>query len=444
MRPPSGARAALPAQLEYAFVLSGLLVVAGVFNPVFNDFLGTRAASYTEANAARLAVNSAIYGIALALALLRWRRTSLVLAAHPLVIAAILLPLLSLIWSVDPDTTLRRASAHVLAGAFCIYLASTISLDDLFRRLTLTFLIGAILSLIYVALAPEAAIHAWGGLTGSWRGVYGHKNELGQAASIGVIVALLAVDRTRLDVCIRLAALGLSVALLVMSRSVTSLLVVVSLAVVIPTGFLLQNRQFSPGVRLLFLALLVLLGVGIASQWASLALEALGRDLSFSGRTTLWQGVSDVVADRFPVLGAGYGAFFTPSGGIDDLAPYLTHWGGVPNHAHSGFVDTRANLGWPGVVLLWGLILTSLYRVIDILIRRRAPRAWVGVLAFQVLFLINNFSESSAFRHTDLVWMLFLILACQGGPAQVPAPASVRRRRPSLSATARRPGSEAA
>lgn len=438
--------AARPAPFEYAFVLVGLLVISGVFNPVFNDVMGTRAANYTEVNPTRMAVTLSLYGLALILAVLRWRRTGIVLVGNSLVAAAIVLPLVSLAWSVDPDTTLRRAVAHVLTGAFCIYLASTVSLDDLFRRLTLTFFIGAVLSLIYVAMAPDLAIHDWGGLKGSWRGVYGHKNELGQAASIGVIVALFAVDQTRLQAGVRWAALVLSLVLLLLSRSATSWLAVASLLVIIPVGLMLRNRRFSPGVRLLFLAILTTFGVWMGLQGGGLILDALGRDLSFSGRTTLWRGVSEVVAAKFQILGAGYGAFFTPSGGIEDLAPYLSHWGGVPNHAHNGFLDTRANLGWPGVVLLWALILTSLYRVISILIRGQSPRVWVGVFAFQVLFLLNNFSESSAFRHTDLIWMLFLILTCHAKPVRAQATASRRRQAhpPQTTAVVTQPTLEAA
>jgi O-antigen ligase len=201
-----------------------------------------------------------------------------------------------------------------------------------------------------------------------------------------------------------------------LSRSATSWLILSALVFLVPVAFLLRERRFTPGVRLLFASLLVVAAIGIASQGAGLALELLGRDFSFTGRTTLWRAVWDVVETRFPVLGAGYGAFFTPSGAVPDLAPHLTHWGGVPNHAHSGFLDTLANLGWPGVAILGLLMLSSLCRVLDILLRRQASRVWIGVLAFQVLFLINNFSESSAFRHADPIWILFLVMACQTAP----------------------------
>lgn len=413
--------------LEYGFVLLGLMVVTGVLNPVFNDVLGSRTQDYTEVNPARMTFTLVIYSLALALLLLRWKRTRTLLARNLLVLAVIVLPLVSLIWTVDTETTLRRSLAHVLSGAFCLYICSTVSLEDLFRRLTLVVLIGAIASLLYVAAAPGLALHIGGYLDGSWRGVYGHKNELGRVASIGIIISLFAVDRTRLETGLRLAALAASILLLVLSRSITNWLIVASLGLVIAAGYWLRAAKISVGVRLTVLILLAVVCAGGVAWSASPVLEALGRDLTFSGRTTLWRGVEAVVATKYPVLGAGYGAFFTPKGGLYDLAPYLSFWSGIPNHAHSGYLNTRANLGWPGLVLLAALILTSLYRVLRKLVSGRGERVWVGVFAFQFLFLVNGFSESSAFRHTDIAWMLFLMFTSYAAPDRAIQPALRRR-----------------
>lgn len=413
--------------LEYAFVLLGLMVVTGVMNPVFNDFLGSRTQDYTEVNPTRMSATLVIYALALALIVLRWGRTKTVLSRNLLVVAAIALPFVSLMWTVDSDTTLRRSLAHVLSGVFCLYIVSTVSFEDLFRRLTLVFLIGAIASFLYVAAAPGMALHVGGYLDGSWRGVYGHKNELGRIASIGIVISLFAVDRNRLEAAIRLSALAASVVLLILSQSITNWLTVASLGAVIPAAYWLRTTRISSGVRLSVFVLLALVCAGAVVWGAGPVLEALGRDMTFSGRTTLWRGVEAVVATKYPVLGAGYGAFFTPKGGLHDLAPYLSFWSGIPNHAHSGYLNTRANLGWPGLILLGALILVSLYRVVKTLISGDQARVWIGAFAFQFLFLVNGFSESSAFKHTDIAWMLFLMLTCYAAPARATQPAARRR-----------------
>ncbi|MDB5420413.1 MAG: O-antigen polymerase [Brevundimonas sp.] len=435
MRPATRGR---QVPLEYVFVLLGLMVVAGVFNPVCNDFLGSRTQDYTEVNTTRLTLTLVIYASALALAVLRWNRTKTVLTNNLLVVAVIMLPFVSLMWTVDPDTTLRRSLAHVLSGGFCIYLASTISLEDLFRRLTLVCLIGAIASFIYVAMAPDMALHVGGHNDASWRGVYGHKNELGRIASIGVILSLFAVDRSGLETSIRLSALAMSVLLLILSQSITNWLIVAALALVIPAAHWLRATRVSSGVRVSVFVLITLAGASVVASGIGPVLEAVGRDMTFSGRTTLWRGVEIIVAAKYPVLGAGYGAFFTPRGGLDDLAPYLSYWSGIPNHAHSGYLNTRANLGWPGLVLLGALILVSLYRVIGRLVSGERNRVWVGVFAFQFLFLVNGFSESSSFKHTDIAWMLLLILTCYAAPARAVAPAIRRRFVTGYSANQRR------
>lgn len=424
MKPASKAS---KAPLDDAFVLIGLMVVAGVFNPLFNDFLGSRAQDYTEVNATRLTTSLTLYVSALALAVLRWNRTKTVVANNLLVAAVIMLPFVSMVWTVDPDTTLRRSLAHVLSGAFCFYLVSTISPEDLFRRLTLVFLIGAIASFAYVAAAPGMALHIGGYNDASWRGVYGHKNELGRVASIGIIISLFTVDRSRLDMVIRLSALATAALLLILSRSITNWLIVAALVLVIPAAHWLGAKKVSVGVRVSVFVLIAVAGASIVVWGSGPVLEAVGRDMTFSGRTTLWRGVETIVAAKYPVLGAGYGAFFTPKGALDDLAPYLSYWSGVPNHAHSGYLNTRANLGWPGLLLLGALIAVSLYRVIRKLVSGERNRIWVGVFAFQFLFLVNGFSESSAFKHTDIAWMLLLIFTCYAAPIRVENP-GVRRR----------------
>lgn len=413
--------------LEYGFVLLGLMVVAGVLNPVFNDFLGSRTEDYTQVNPARMSFTLVLYSLALALLILRWDRTRSVLSRNLLVLAAVALPFVSLIWSVDTDTTLRRSMAHVLSGVFCLYVVSTITLDDLFRRLTLVFLIGAIASFLYLATSPGMALHIGGYLDGSWRGVYGHKNELGRIASIAIITSLFAVDRNRLETAIRLGALAASVVLLLLSRSITNWLTVACLGLVIATAYGLRAPRVSVSVKLTGAVFGGALCAGAILWGAGPVLESLGRDMTFSGRTTLWHGVEAVAAARYPVFGAGYGAFFTPKGGLQDLAPYLSYWSGIPNHAHSGYLNTRANLGWPGLVLLAALVLVSLFRVVKRLVRGDRDRAWVGVFAFQFLFLVNGFSESSAFKHTDIAWMLFLMFTAYAAPDR-PSQSAPRRR----------------
>jgi O-antigen ligase len=99
----------------------------------------------------------------------------------------------------------------------------------------------------------------------------------------------------------------------------------------------------------------------LAAQSASgMALEALGRDSTFSGRTLIWQVAWEYVAPR-PLLGYGFGA--TTYGGF---ARTILQWLGVDS-PHNGYLDLTLSIGIVGLLVFVLSVLGVLYPI------RRAP-----------------------------------------------------------------------
>lgn len=424
---------------EYIFSVVSLMVLAGAFNPFFYDLFGSKSADYSDVNPLRLVVTTATYLIALGLVFYRGAFSRRILANNLFLLAIFLLPMVSTLWSVDPATTFRRAGAYMLTGAFVLYLVSAMPPEELLRRLVLALFIGGVASLFYVAIFPKYGIHTGAALGGSWKGVYGHKNELGRVASIAIISAGFMIPLTKGQNLMRLATIAIYMFLLLMAQSKTNYLIVASMIGIVPMMNWLRNKRISSGLRLtLFLLAGAVLMLAV-TYGSDAILASIGRDATFSGRKTLWRGVSAIIDEKYPIWGAGYGAFFTTAGAIWDLSPYLKYWEGIPNHAHSGFLNARANLGIPGVLLLMAFVVLTAQRLIRKLMSDPDRKVWAGFFALFFLFLVNNFSESVAFKHSDVAWVIVTLIYAYSSPLRASAVVPARRASAALAISTRRP-----
>ena len=145
--------------------------------------------------------------------------------------------------------------------------------------------------------------------------------------------------------------------------------------------------------------------------------ESQGKDATLSDRTYLWRDVIRLGMEN-PVLGAGYGGFWVPSI-YGKLSPMVDN---RPAEAHSGYLETFANLGFVGVGLLLWVILQSL---------RSAAKTMhsnfeYGRLRLLLILMvaIMNYAEATFPRGNHLWWFGFLIVAVYASPwVNQPGPA---------------------
>jgi O-antigen ligase len=74
--------------------------------------------------------------------------------------------------------------------------------------------------------------------------------------------------------------------------------------------------------------------------------------------------------------------------------------------AHNGYVEVYLNLGWVGIILLAGIIVTG-YRNAIISFQRN-PNIGSLRLAMFLIALVYNLAEAG-FRETMLIWIFFLM-----------------------------------
>lgn len=315
---------------------------------------------------------------------------------------------ISIFWSAAPGITLKQILALFRFSILGIYLGTNYSLKEQIQLFTWSFGIAAVLSFGFGLGLPQYGVMGMGSTldpenirhAGSWRGIFTHKNFLGRIMSFAAIVFLLSAIGSRLKLYqVGWPGLALSLLLLLLSTSKTSLVITIALLILVPFFKALRWNYSS----VLPFSILMIIVTSIATTFflenAEPILGALGKDLTLTGRTELWDSVMASIRDR-PWLGHGYGGFWLGEAGASEIIWYELKWS-VP-HAHNGFLDLTLDLGYIGLFLFIASFGVTVFKAI------RWVRLTQGVeglfpLVYLTYVLMFNFTESSFFRQGFIV-----------------------------------------
>jgi len=399
-----------PGRLESAYIFVALMLVTQALEPLLLIGSSNSDDALSDSNPASLVSALAIYLVALVLLARKPGRALDTMKSNPLLVAVFALPLLSTIWSVDPGTTFRRAAALAMTGVFCIYIAQRLSPEDFVRRLLLALFVGGVMSLLYTIADPQQAIEHSMINTGSWKGVYGHKAILGRIAAIAVTVSVYVRTRHGWERPMRWATIAIFLFLSIKSQSRASWLMMIGGFAFMFLIAILRNKRLSSGVKLSIALAMGFSVLAVAVLSFDFLIAQMGRDDTFSGRTSLWTGAIAVAKATHPVLGAGYHAFWTDAG-AGGVREYVLDWARLPRHGHNGYLDVWLDLGIPGLILFAVFVVVTVFRLARRVLREPGEPAWAAFSIFFFVFLLNNFSVTVAFKHTDIAW-IFAVLAC--------------------------------
>lgn len=119
--------------------------------------------------------------------------------------------------------------------------------------------------------------------------------------------------------------------------------------------------------------------------------QSVGRDLTFTGRTDIWNIVLTMSVER-PLTGFGWGGVWR--GDLGDMIRATFGWD-TANSAHNAFLDAVIQVGWIGAVLLVWAVFVALFRSIGLSLRS-SNYTWMALL--MIALVINSVSESQATR----------------------------------------------
>jgi exopolysaccharide production protein ExoQ len=326
-----------------------------------------------------------------------------VASRQPWILAFVGWATLSLAWSDFPMLTMRRVAGLICTMALGFLLGMRLELKPLLRLLAwaLAFTMPAslIAALFFPAFGLMHRLDAVG-----WRGVFSHKNGLGNAMGIALIAFACLLWESRRKPLRYILPLVTGLGLLALSRSMTSIVVTL---LTLSIGLYLRLRlRPAHKVALYATALLVALGAGLALNGRMHSVFALvGRDSSLTGRIPLWHFSANAMLER-PLLGSGWDAFWPGKGG--DKIRNLVRW--PAPHAHNGFLELGLNVGLIGLVIF----LIAYYKSFRLALRysndpTQPLRLWP--LLFYSYTLLSNFTEAPPIDRHTLTFLLFCSLS---------------------------------
>lgn len=324
----------------------------------------------------------------------------------------------STLWSIEPKITLRR-DIGLLMGILLAYLfAIRFTPRQFLALVSMVVGVSLFLSLVLMVARPSMAFMPDG--TGL-RGIYTHKNVLGWAACVGVILAFGLMKEAGKLLCRRgMVMLAMSLACLIQAGSATSIFSVV-IGVLLFGFYALLQRTSGVSRAVLILLVLELTVVLLLSLDLFLVplLESLGKDATLTGRVPLWALVDIRIRER-PWLGYGYQAFWSPGKQQALWVAGILQW--QPPHSHNGYRDTLLNFGVVGLGLFAMAIVQAIRN--GAVLHCADPRggwAWMNVMVGVMLTL--NLTESNFLTQNDPWWlMLMTIIASFALRRTAPAP----------------------
>ncbi|MEH2229725.1 MAG: O-antigen ligase family protein [Nostoc sp.] len=320
--------------------------------------------------------------------ILYWKGFLYVITRSPLQFFLLAIVIFSLLWSEDLSSSLTYLRGLIRIYFLAIYLAMRYSLREQMRLIAWALGVAASLSIIFSAFVP-GYIHESPELLGMWSGIYGHKNELGymMAWSAGVFLHLaLSGHRYR---WLMWGLCGISICLIILSRSTTSLTILLTMILLLPfyrslkkTNYKLQVIMITSTLMFLMISSILLLNN------AETVVGTSGKDLTFNGRSDLWDLVISKILER-PWLGYGFSGFWTSNAASKLRATY--DWA---SNAHNGFLELLLELGFlgfltfaAGFVRFFAMALT---RIISV--AKKPEDYWP--MQMLIIIVIVNFSEA--------------------------------------------------
>lgn len=262
----------------------------------------------------------------------------------------------SMLWSVDSVYSFYIFRTSVLPGVCIVMLMAVVPVEFVVTAVRLVSRFAILLVAVVVAIDPLSRVTEDGaaGLLEGWRGSFVHKNQMGMMM---VLIALFAYffEPTRLQKWLVVAG---AAALAIGSSSIgaTAGLILALGASVSISRFVRVESDRDAGVW----AVVGLLGIAAGGLLLGVSLEfvlpAVGKDLTFTGRTYIWRSCIQFLQER-PLV--GFGQVFNHGDKIAsaESARLFRSVGFVIGSAHNGYLNIAVQYGLVGVGLFAALML---------------------------------------------------------------------------------------
>ncbi|NEQ65716.1 MAG: O-antigen ligase family protein [Symploca sp. SIO2D2] len=324
--------------------------------------------------------------------------------------------LLSTFWSPNPLMTFRYSVVVIGTSTFAFYISRKYNWSDLSKFLCWSTGLLALLSAFLALFVPSIGHHNL--YRTGWNGVTNHPLHLANLMAYTALFWL--ANATYQSKNAKIISLGFAgLALMVMnfansSGALVSFFVTMIIVVLIP---LLRRLNFSQLVIFIssFTVINTLLIFVVVENLENI-LTVLGKDITFTGRVPLWNGIFTKLEHPF-WLGYGFQGFWQPwLEGIHSInSPVYILYKSLGNshwavHAHNGFLDIYLSLGLVGLTLFTLSFLLNILRSIVYLISSKHAEAGLPLILL-IYLLMSNLTESQILtKYYPHVWFYYVLL----------------------------------
>ncbi|MGG7578621.1 O-antigen ligase family protein [Rhizobium sp. Nf11,1] len=344
--------------------------------------------------------------------------------------------LISLALSISFGASARGVAAvTVLTIAPLLYRRRYGSVET-FRLLTNFAIFAAFANVLYTVAFPRFAIMG-GSYAGMVKGLFYHKNTMGQFFAVAFVVVVsigLPSAKLRYRTLLRWTALLLMLLLIAVSRSSTAV-VMLAMGLATLAGLKMMFKIGNSGVRSFFLFFLCLiLGFVGASAYlgaAQLIADAFGKDLTFSGRTNIWEQLIPLVYDK-PIFGYGFALFRQP-----EIMEQFVRVTFDARSTHNTYLELALNIGVPGTIAWVAFLFKRLgERITTVSSGAALNEVQAKEVAVMLMIMIGAMMEAGLMLAPVVLWPLMVVCLPKDS-----SPSSFRRkpRKPIMPNSGRRP-----
>ena len=323
---------------------------------------------------------------------------------------------LSILWSENTIATANDFKGLLRLTMFGVYLATRFSPGDLMRLYTCFFGISALLSLLIGLAAPSDSIS----YAGNWQGIFAHKQDLSRLMTLGAVTFLFTIFKIHKYRWATMTGFCLTVTLVLLSKGKTALGALVLSLCFIPLYRLVLKQRYK--LRIVIVCLLLIISVfsaililsNLDTVIKTIAVDWMGKNLEFNGRTPVWARVIEKIGER-PWLGYGYGGGFWLSNEAKNSLRNL--WimdllnAGHRSHAHNGLLEILLQLGFIGTIMCF-LYFTGLLSRLFYLILSTRKTEYFWMLHFILTDSLFHLNEALTIMSPfSIIWTIYVSIS---------------------------------
>jgi exopolysaccharide production protein ExoQ len=294
----------------------------------------------------------------------------------------IALAFMSTIWSIDRAATIKASNVFATVALFSFALVGRLGAIDCVRFVIRMMVLGCVLSIIWVIVFPNEAIHqavdqAQAIHAGLWRGIFTHKQGLGVFAGLTTGLMLFYGGIAFSSPPVRVAAIMSGIACMIGTESTTGFLTAVITPALLYGTYAVT--KLPRGARSGKFNTLLLSGLALVAAFHLGVLDfvprLLGKSSDLTGRTDIWPLAMEFFKNSGAVLlGGGFGSGF---------AGYI-----IDAPIDSGYIDKIIEFGYLGSTVVFAMHLWILLAGRRLVIEASPERAAIDVFPFCVVTIV--------------------------------------------------------